>query len=331
VEKSKLLFLCKNRSSESYDSGKIGLYNSAVFVSNALKSYFNTNLELCVDDNCINKYATLHKPDYVILEALWCRPEKLRELVKLHPKVTWIVRIHSKVPFLAHEGIALEWCGQYEKLPNVHLCGNNKDFVDDMYKVGYECIYLPNIYVEPPHSYTGNKTSNIINISCLGAIRPMKNTLIQAVAALSFAGRIDKYLRFHVNASRVEQKGDNVLKNLRALFDENKGWGQLVEHEWMAQSELNGLISRMDIGMQVSYSESYNLIAAQHIVNNIPIVTSDEVEINTSWLHADPNSSTDIENKLFRARNFGGTLCVLSKHKLDKANKAAIAQWTDTL
>lgn len=331
MEKSKLLFLCKNRSSESYDSGRIGLYNSAVFASNALKPYFDTVLEVCHDGNCLDKFVTRHKPDYVIIEAIFVEPKKLKELVKLHPKVTWVVRIHSKIPFLANEGIALDWCGQYEKIPNVHLCGNNKDFVDDMYKVGYECIYLPNLYTEKGHDIKYVKSTNMLNISCLGAIRPMKNTLIQAVAALSFAGRIDRYLRFHINASRTEQNGSNVLKNLRALFDNNKGWGQLVEHQWMDQTDLNELISRMDIGMQVSYSESYNLVAAQHIVNDVPIITSDEVQINTSWLHADPNSTDDIEAKLKRAYYFGGTLGVLSKHKLEKANKAAITQWTDTL
>jgi hypothetical protein len=331
MKKSKLLFLCKNRSNEGYGNGHIGLINSAVFVSEALQPYFDTIVEVCIDGNSIDKFVSQHKPDYAIIEALWATPDKLKQLVRLHPKVTWVVRLHSKMPFLANEGIALDWCGQYQEIPNVYLCGNNKEFVDDMYKSGYSCIYLPNIYMMPPYPSSHKRSSNLIDISCLGAIRPMKNTLIQAVAAISFAGQIDKYLRFHVNASRVEQKGENTLKNLRALFNQNKDVAELIEHDWMSQQDLNMLISRMDIGMQVSYSESYNLIAAQHINNDIPIVTSDEVEINTSWLHADPNSSNDIESKLFRAYRFGGTLGVLSKHKLDNSNKEAIKEWVSTL
>lgn len=329
----KILFLCKNRSSSDYGGGKIGLYNSAMFVSNALKPYFDTSLEVCFDGNCVDRIVTQKKPDYVIIEALWVSPEKLKELARLHPKIRWIVRLHSKIPFLANEGVALDWCNQYEKIFNVYLCGNNNEFVDDMYKAGYNCIYLPNIYKERPYDSIEKTHTNVINISCLGAIRPMKNTLVQAVAAISFCGNANKYLRFHINSSRVEQKGDSVLKNLRALFNNknNDVFAELVEHEWMNQFELNKLISRINIGMQVSYSESYNLIAAQHIINDVPIVTSDEVEINTSWLHADPNSTEDMEKKLWRAYHFGGTLGVLSKHKLEKNNKVAVTQWTNIL
>jgi hypothetical protein len=54
-----------------------------------------------------------------------------------------------------------------------------------------------------------------LDVACFGAIRPLKNQLMQGVSAIRCAESIHKTLRFHINASRAEQKGDNVLKNLR--------------------------------------------------------------------------------------------------------------------
>ena len=62
-----------------------------------------------------------------------------------------------------------------------------------------------------------NKNDKFIDIGCFGAIRPMKNTFHQALACIEFAELKNKTLRFHVNTSRVEQSGENVVKNLRAI------------------------------------------------------------------------------------------------------------------
>ena len=49
----------------------------------------------------------------------------------------------------------------------------------------------------------------------------MKNTFHQALACIEFAEIKNKTLRFHVNTSRIEQSGENVVKNLRAIFENN--------------------------------------------------------------------------------------------------------------
>lgn len=120
--------------------------------------------------------------------------------------------------------------------------------------------------------------------------------------------------------------GDSVLKNLRALFNQNKNT-TLVEHEWKTNIEFDKLVSQMDLGMQVSYSESFNLVSSAHVVAKVPIVTSDEVKFNTSFLWADPNSSTDIESKLIRAYYFPKTLASLSYSKLQTHNSVALLDW----
>src|SRR6202041_1643999 len=79
-------------------------------------------------------------------------------------------------------------------------------------------IFLPNYYPVTVGNHIPKPSSDFIDIACFGAVRPLKNTMLQAVAALRFADRIGKKLRFHINSSRVECQGEPVLKSLRTLF-----------------------------------------------------------------------------------------------------------------
>ena len=106
-----------------------------------------------VDGNSIDKEIHSFKPETVILEALWCPVNKLKELQKIHPKVTFIIRNHSKSEFLAHEGIAFDFSIEYFKL-GVKIACNSHEMVES-YKVLLKdmnldhnlVFYLPNYYI----------------------------------------------------------------------------------------------------------------------------------------------------------------------------------------
>ena len=95
MKQPKLLFILKRR--EDFDPTKhtvtgmqTGLFNSASFVSNMLVAEgVDSVMELAIDNNCIDRLITKHKPTHVIIEALWVVPSKFHELCKLHPKVKW--------------------------------------------------------------------------------------------------------------------------------------------------------------------------------------------------------------------------------------------------
>jgi hypothetical protein len=57
----------------------------------------------------------------------------------------------------------------------------------------------------------------------------------------------------------------------------------------------------MDLGMQVSFSESFNIVTADFVAAGTPIVASDDIEWMPYFLKAKPNSYTDIVQKLHRA------------------------------
>jgi glycosyltransferase involved in cell wall biosynthesis len=299
---TKLLFILKKR--ETYwgdESGytralSSGLSNSVRFVVDMLNRHGVVAVaEQADDNNCIDRLVTKHRPTHVIIEAYWVVPEKFDVLKPLHPTVRWIVRNHSEVPFLANEGSAFGWTVEYLRRGIQVMC-NSKRAQSAMRAVAHAhgmpeglVTYGPNVYpaqaVEAvrPHLHPAGPK---IDICCFGAIRPLKNHMSQAIAAIQFADAIGKRLRFHVNGTRVEGGGNPILKNLRNLFDGSLH--ELVEHDWLDHEQFVALIGTMRIAMQVSYTETFNIVSADAMSRSVPVVVSDVPWLG-DYAEAEPN------------------------------------------
>jgi hypothetical protein len=295
-----------------------GLFNSATFVNkmlnrNGIKSYC---VEV-IDGNDIDREVCKLRPNIVIIEALWVTPEKFIELHKHHPKVKWIVRIHSEIPFIANEGSAMDWCFKYDKLSenmNITIAPNTVTMVKDLEKSGINNLaYLPNYYpVKKKRNRKEVKKKSHIDIGCFGAVRPMKNQLIQAVAAIDFGNSIGKPVHFHMNTERVE-KGESVIKNIRALFA-NQETHELIEHPWYSHEDFVEVIKEMDLGLQVSFNETFNIVAADFASNNIPIIGSDEIK----WLSFIYKAKATSSDQIVRKMKISYWLRCLNLQKLNK-------------
>ena len=342
------LFICKqSENDDNYSYGYFrqfsGLFNSARFISDMLEeSGFFSEVETAHDNNDIDKLVTKHKPDFVFIEALWVVPEKFDVLQKLHPDVTWIVRIHSELPFIAMESIAVDWCVRYlTENDNIIIAPNSIRMAEDLRTIvdsyGVDTsriVYLPNYYpLDKTKAYhkpepldldiNGNK---IINIGCFGSIRPFKNQLSQAVAAIKFADGIDAKLKFHINGNRVEQGASN-LQNIKKLF-EHHAKHELVEHSWQSHVGFIQLLRTMDIGMQVSFTESFNIVAADMVSIGIPVVTSPEIDWVHPFFYANPNSTSDIAatlDKVWYFRYF--QLQRINRRRLKAYDKTSKLLW----
>ena len=315
-----------------------GLLNSATFLVNALRNCGIEAKAVLVDDNnCIDREVTLYKPTHAIIHALWVVPSKWDVLLPLHPNVQWIIRIHSDAPFIANEGIAFEWLRQYREImdryKNFHISCNSYEFNHELDRVihGLNPIYLPNIYCpsEPPPFRKKSVDSNHIDIGCFGAMRPMKNHLMQAIAAIIFAENIGKQLRFHINSSRVEQRGETVLKNLQNLFRGTKH--ELVEHGWYSHRDFLEIVSKLDVGMQVSFSETFNIVSADTIYASVPMVVSDEIPYVPFFLRANPATSHGMVEALALAMKWRQLSVCLSRWGLRASNRRALRIWIDFL
>ena len=182
-------------------------------------------------------------------------------------------------------------------------------------------VYGPNIYqprTQPPPVANKGDKNPFIDIGCFGAIRPLKNQLIQAMAAICLADDLGKVLRFHVNVARIEAHGLNVYKNLKALFEGSRH--QLVTHGWLNHPEFLDLISFMDLGMQVSFSETFDIVAADFAYCSVPVVGSSEVQWLDRDYQANCTNMNDIVEKLEYA--WKGR-----KHNRQKANLKGLERW----
>jgi len=166
---------------------------------------------------------------------------------------------------------------------------------------------------------------NVIHFGCFGAIRPMKNNLLQAVAAMEYANEHNLTLHFHINAGRVEQGGDNALKNIKALFADTRHI--LVEQRWMEHSDFLKFICAMDLGMQVSLSETYNIVTADFINQGIPVVVSEEIHIASPDCRVTANDVKKIKDKIDFVLKRKARLVKKNKAILKKNSEESKVEW----
>lgn len=280
-----------------------GLFNSAKFVSDMLVTLgFASKVVHVADNNAIHKEVVAFRPNIAVIESLWVIPSKFDELKIASPNVTFVVRSHSDIPFMASEGNAIGWIKAYLSKSNVIVATNSHRALSDLKLIASEngrhenptgrhynpIAYLPNFYPTAGALLTHRPPGNPLRIGCFGAIRPLKNQLTQAVAALRFGKASGKDVHFHINGSRIEHNGSAILKNLIALFDNSPG-NMLVMHPWLPHSDFMTLTKQMDVVTQVSFSETFSIVTADAVVSGVPVVVSDQI----TWIAKAHQASCD--------------------------------------
>lgn len=320
MKKATALFILKRNETYSfthYCRRSSGLWNSVQFIVEALeKKGFLAEIVEVQDNNDIDRMVTKNRPDVVIIEALWVVPEKFDVLKKLHPGVQWYCHLHSHMPFLSLEGIAMEWILGYAHR-GVGLISNSKASDAALRAVlsPSQLTFLPNIYrMKKKAKHPGWKGS-VMDVGCFGAIRPLKNQLLQALAAIEYAKKHKKWLRFHVNASRIETGGEPILKNLIQLFKLTPN-ADLVLANWMEIDEFLDYLYAMDIGLQVSLSETWNHVCCNYIDAGVPTVASKEVYWLSQLSQARDDSIQSIVRKMELALFFKRSLVGLNRLRL---------------
>jgi glycosyltransferase involved in cell wall biosynthesis len=344
----RVLFILRRRdfaysSDTTYTVRSSGLKNSAAFVRDALISAgFTAKLVEVTDNNDIDREVTIFGPTHCIIEALWVVPEKFDVLRPLHPDVIWCVRNHSEVPFMAVDGVAMGWAIDY--LRNGILFSSNSPRATDEVRLLGEVgttlelrglrdltPYLPNIYVWPKTLPPRPSPSpGVLRVGCFGALRPLKNHLMQALAAIDCAEQRGVALEFHINSSRIESGGDPVLKNLKELFKRLHNH-KLVEHDWLDHAEFLATVASVDISLQVSFTETFNIVSADAVAVGTPVVATEEVDWLDRTFWASPTSLDSIVRAMNRALDGSVSQWSHSKNKLIAANATAIDIWEEWL
>lgn len=328
----KILFICKKNDTYgfiSYTRRSSGLYNSTRFIAESLNTHEGIDARIVevIDNNDIDREVAHFRPSVVVIEALWVVPEKFEVLSRLHPDVRWFVHLHSHMPFLALEGIAMEWIFKYPEF-GVELIANSRPSFDALRTIVPEGFlhFLPNVYL-PTHKFRCLPEKEILDIGCFGAVRPLKNQLLQAMAAIQFGEETGKPIRFHLNGTRQETGGAPVLKNIRKLFQESP-MASLVQHAWYNPEEFHQVLEGIDIGLQVSLTETFNVVSADYVTCGVPVVASKEVSWISSACQAKDDDINSIVGHMHRVyRN--ALLVWLNRRRLDKYSAKAQRMWLE--
>ena len=337
IKNKRILFIIKERNVYGSKTKAYGLYNSCQFVANKLKEYgVETKVVQVVDNNSIDREVSLFKPTHCFIEAIWVVPSKFEILSALHPTVNWHVRIHSMIPFLSSEGIAFEWINEYQSLRNkginISLSCNNEDLYKSMQLLyGNSVSYTPNMYFPPYEQPEIDdrkklKYKSTLDVGCFGALRVLKNHAQQAVSAIEFANKTGKILNFHVNISEYEQReAGPTLRNLRAIFANTRH--NLIEHPWYTHYEFLNVVKTMDIGMQISFTETFNITAADFVYSGIPIIVSNEIKFVNEASRVEPTSEEAIQKTIRTTLENYNRVVRINRLLLEKHNKDAIDAW----
>lgn len=323
-----------------------GLYNSAKFMRDMLEeAKFETDLQVVIDNNSIDRVVTQFNPNFVIIEALWVVPTKFNILITLHPNVKWIIRLHSELPFLAGEGMALDWLAEYIKFPNIIIAVNSPRMLNEIKTYlattsGFESKYIDNSIIYLPNYYPKNYKKKInkfnkfigkkywIDMACFGAVRPLKNHVTQAMAALKYCNHYGKQLRFHINSGRVEGKGEPVMNNLKNMFQQMNNYGhQLIIHPWTPREEFLEICAEMDLGLQCSFSETFNIVSADLVSQGIPIVCSNDVPWSSKYFNANPGDTNEIFHAISKTIEFNKFNVWINQRNLNKYTKQSKNTW----
>jgi hypothetical protein len=228
-----------------------------------------------------------HKFTHVIISAPWLSALDVDTMVRHFKHVKFAILSHSNIGFLQADPAALRSFRQYilisKEVNNLSIGGNSFIFANWLSEVyGSSRLILPNLYeLEEKHYH--HHDDGIIRIGSFGAIRPQKNAMTSAAAAMLLAHKTRLPVEFHVSTGREDGGGGTILNAIRQMIAQVPGI-ELIERQWSNWREFKRIIRSMSVLFQMSYTESFNMVTADGVDEGVPSVTSDAIVwVPDSW------------------------------------------------
>jgi hypothetical protein len=209
------------------------------------------------------------------------------------------------VGFLQVEAGAVQLLREYALLQdstlNFSIAANSSRFCEFMelaYRV--RCLYLPNLYDFERvhrHEHRTHAPGTTLKVSSFGAIRLLKNHSTAAAAALMLARMRNCNLEFYMNVNR-EEHGNGVLHAIKNLF-KDVPWAKLIEVPWQPWGNFRHTVGHMDLCLQVSSTETFNIVTADACAEGVPSVIGEAID----WLPSDWVANIDDAHDIARVAN----------------------------
>lgn len=276
-----------------------------------------------------------HPLTHVIISAPWLSVYDLKNIITFFPRINFVVQSHANVGFLQADPWGLHLLRGYLQLAkeytNIRVAGNSSKFVywlGDVYDS--EVILLPNLYPLPANRVIKNNWDgdSELKIGAFGAARPEKNLMTAAAAALLIHKKLDVPIKLYMSAGG-ESKMNRVIHAIEQMYS-NMPNVELIQNNWEDWNVFMQNVKEMDLLLQPSYTESFNMITADGIAVGTPTVVSDAIY----WAPNSWKAAVDDADEIAEV----GISLILSKCKrkagfraLTKHNRISLKHWKEYL
>lgn len=274
---------------------------------------------------------------HVVISAPWIFSPFISMLVSRFTDIHFASISHSNVGFLGADPKSMRTLREYLDIQrqwvNFDVAANSRRFTSWINRAyGMHLIYLPNLYslrdskdVRP--SYRGG----VLRIGSFGAVRTLKNHVTAAAAALEISTRMGVDTEFWMNAGRVEggSHANAIPETITAMF---KGVHNATfkQAPWTSWAEFRNLIRNMNLLLQPSFTESFNMVTADGIAEGVPSVVSEAIEWVPEYWHASPDNALDIANKGVALLN-DPVAASEGRQALVRHNQQGVSAWLEFL
>ncbi|MGA7411590.1 MAG: hypothetical protein WBW33_14005 [Bryobacteraceae bacterium] len=238
--------------------------------------------------------------DHVIISAPWIPTPDLQELCTRYPNTQFAVNCHSNVGFLQADRNGVKLLREAMELElgnsNFHLAGNSRRFCDWLTEAfGAPCAFLPNLYFLSEEQPWSSRvfTGGTLRIGVFGATRPLKNLMSAAGAALEISRDLRVPLELWMSAGRAEGGGETVMAAVKEMLL-NLPHVTLMLNGWQSWPKFRKVVSHMNLLLQPSYTESFNMVTADGIAEGVPSAVSRAIDWAPEYWKADVDDVLDI-------------------------------------
>lgn len=269
---------------------------------------------------------------HVVISAPWIPTLELQSMVYSNTDIEFAVVSHSNIGFLQADPNGIKLLREASDMSvgahNLDVAANNSKLArwwESAY--GRRMIQLPNIYpfIHGLVQYGEWKRKCPLRIGLFGATRPSKNLVTSVAAAIDIAVRLQVDAEIWVSAKRVEGGSGTVINAAEALCH-NVPNVHIRFSDWQPWANFRQTVRSMDLLIQMSYTESFNMVTADGVAEGVCSVTSPSIDwVPDSW-KANPDDASEIADVGIGLLH-DPTAAIYGTRALDRHNESAVRSW----
>lgn len=141
-----------------------------------------------------------------------------------------------------------------------------RSLAETLYRAIPSCVWMPAVLAPRAHRRAGRASAGAKRVVNVGLFcSPNEYARKNVLTTLAAVARLGPRVVLHLNGLSSDAVYRPWLDRLGIRW---------IDHGWMSRDAYIDTIAGLDIGLQVSFAESFNYVAADHILAGVPVVVS---------------------------------------------------------